>query len=231
MKPRLHFDPAAAHFDRDGLLACIVQSTTGEVRMLGYMTQESLVQTIDSGRVTFFSRSRQKIWVKGESSGHFLLARDLHLDCDGDAILVVAECVGPTCHRGTLSCFAHDDAPVSPGNSLGFLTELEAQLLTKKATARVDGSYTERLFFLGTDRIAKKVVEEAGEVILAAKNLDAKPDAITRELFVGEAADLLFHLELLLLKEQVTLADVAQELDRRHRARGNSAEVSDSREK
>jgi phosphoribosyl-AMP cyclohydrolase / phosphoribosyl-ATP pyrophosphohydrolase len=211
-----------AKYDSAGLVACIVQSTHGDVRMLGYMNAEALALTLQTRRVTFFSRSRQTLWVKGETSGHVLRLRSLSIDCDGDALLAIADCEGPTCHRGTRSCFGKP-----AGTGIEFLSELEALLATKKATARVDGSYTEKLFAAGTDRIAKKVVEEAGEVILAAKNLERAAEGPTNEAtlaheraeFVGEVADLVFHATMLLVQHGIPLHDVASILESRHATR------------
>jgi phosphoribosyl-ATP pyrophosphohydrolase/phosphoribosyl-AMP cyclohydrolase len=214
--PKTSVDITRVRFDERGLVPCIVQSEHGDVRMLGYMNEASLLQTQATGRVTFFSRSRQKLWVKGETSGHFLHLRSLSVDCDGDALLCVARCEGPTCHTGTRSCFSPEAAP---GTS--FLAELETLLQGKKASASKEGSYTEKLFASGTDRIAKKVVEEAGEVVIAAKTLDA--DAATRADFLGEAADLVFHLTMLLAHEGATLSEVAEVLRARHAARSPDA--------
>jgi phosphoribosyl-AMP cyclohydrolase / phosphoribosyl-ATP pyrophosphohydrolase len=209
-------------FDAEGLLPCIVQSISGEVRMLGYMNRDAVTQTLATGLVTFFSRKRKTIWVKGESSGNSLTLQSLHIDCDGDTLLAIADCAGPTCHTGAVTCFTPQ--PVRrPGETL-FLGELEQLLIAKKASAQPAGSYTEKLFAAGTDRIAKKVVEEAGEVILAAKTLDhaAPGDARSksRTELVGEAADLLFHLTLLLTHEQIAFSEVDAVLKTRHQARG-----------
>ncbi len=218
-------------FDAQGLVACVVQSADGDVRMVGYMNAESLGLTLQTGRVTFFSRSRQKLWLKGESSGHFLHLRELRLDCDRDALLAIADCEGPTCHRLTTSCFsiepvADSGAPTEAHaiprhsfESLQFLGTLEELLHARKASANPTGSYTEKLLHQGTDRIAKKVVEEAGEVILGAKNLEHENTPHNRELLTGEAADLLFHLELLLIHHDISLADVVNVLADRHRVR------------
>jgi phosphoribosyl-AMP cyclohydrolase / phosphoribosyl-ATP pyrophosphohydrolase len=208
-------------FDPQGLVPCIVQSEHGDVRMLGYMNRASLTQTLESGFVTFFSRSRSKLWVKGETSGNRLHLRSLALDCDGDTLLAVAHCEGPTCHTGSRSCFGH--AASKPET---FLFELEALLAQRKMQASKSGTYTEKLFFEGTDRIAKKVVEEAGEVVLAAKNLDQYSGIGARADFVGEASDLLFHLTMLLAHEGVSLSEVAEHLRQRHQARSSARDES-----
>lgn len=211
------FDATTLRFDAQGLLPAIVQSPAGEVRMLGWMNAEALRLTQETGWVTFWSRSRQSLWVKGETSGNRLRLLALAADCDQDTLLVTAEPEGPTCHRGTPTCFGEGEIP--PG--LPWLGALETLLQSRKATAGLDGSYTQKLFAQGTDRIAKKVVEEAGEVVLAAKNLAADPAA--KADFLGEAADLLFHLELLLLDRGCRLQEVVEVLHQRHAARAPKA--------
>jgi phosphoribosyl-ATP pyrophosphohydrolase/phosphoribosyl-AMP cyclohydrolase len=206
-------------FGEDGLVPCIVQSTSGEVRMLAYMNAEAYERTLSTGRVTFFSRSRGALWVKGETSGHTLTAEDVRLDCDGDAVLVRATCVGPTCHRETPSCFSVEGEPegsLVPARGLAFLGELEGTLRERHAARRADGSYTERLFFQGIDRIAKKVVEEAGEVVIAAKNVAERPGEAERAELFGEAADLLVHLDMLLVASGASLEDAVRVLRERH---------------
>jgi len=188
-----------------GLLPAIVQHwSSGEVLMLGYMDRDALAATRASGKVTFFSRSRQRLWTKGERSGHVLELRSLHLDCDRDTLLVRAQPLGPTCHIGTATCFA--DAPPLP---LAFLAELD-RLVAQRAGARPEGSYTTGLFESGVRGIAQKVGEEAVETALAAV---AQDDA---EL-LGESADLLFHLIVLLRARGLGLVDVARMLATRHR--------------
>jgi phosphoribosyl-ATP pyrophosphohydrolase/phosphoribosyl-AMP cyclohydrolase len=203
-------------FDSAGLIPGIVQDRSGEIRMVAWFNHEALERTLATGLVTFWSRSRQALWVKGEGSGHRLKLVQVRPDCDGDALLVLAEPEGPSCHRGTQSCF---DANPEGGQDAGpwpatlpWLGRLEALLQARKATANPAGSYTEKLFAQGVDRIAKKVVEEAGEVILAAKNED-------RKAFLGEAADLLFHLELLLIDRGASLGEVVAVLHDRHAER------------
>lgn len=198
-------NPETLRFDSDGLIPGIVQSRTGEIRMVAWLNRESLQRTVGSGFVTFWSRSRQSLWVKGESSGHRLKLIQVRPDCDGDALLILADPEGPSCHRGTDSCFDGEGWPAT----LPWLGRLEALLRSRKAAADPAGSYTQKLFAQGVDRIAKKVVEEAGEVVIAAKNDD-------REAFLGEAADLLFHLDLLLLERGAGLLDVVEVLQRRH---------------
>jgi phosphoribosyl-ATP pyrophosphohydrolase/phosphoribosyl-AMP cyclohydrolase len=191
----------------DGLLPAIVQHwLSGEVLMLGYMNAEALMQTQASGKVTFYSRSKQRLWTKGESSGHVLVLRGIRIDCDADTLLVQAEPHGPTCHLGTSSCFGEAVQP-----SLGFLAELDV-LVAQRHAERPEGSYTARLFEGGIRRMAQKVGEEGVETALAAV---AQDDA---EL-LGEAADLIFHLTVLLRARGLSLTDVAALLDKRHNAR------------
>ncbi|MBS0516468.1 MAG: bifunctional phosphoribosyl-AMP cyclohydrolase/phosphoribosyl-ATP diphosphatase HisIE [Proteobacteria bacterium] len=189
----------------EGLLPVVVQHwRSGAVLMLGYMNAEALARTRDSGNVTFYSRSKQRLWTKGESSGHFLLCKSLRADCDNDTILVQAEPIGPTCHKGTPSCFGDGSEP-----PLAFLAELDA-LVARRERERPAGSYTTRLFEGGIRRIAQKVGEEGVETALAAV---AQDEAALR----GEAADLIFHLLVLLRARGIDLADVVGELRARHK--------------
>jgi phosphoribosyl-ATP pyrophosphohydrolase/phosphoribosyl-AMP cyclohydrolase len=193
----------------DGLLPAIVQhASSGEVLMLGYMNAEALAETQRSGHVTFFSRSKQRLWTKGESTGHVLALASIRVDCDGDTLLVRAEPRGPTCHTGSFSCFG-ERAEVRP--PLGFLAELDA-LVASRHAERPAGSYTTRLFEGGIRRMAQKVGEEGVETALAAV---AQDDG---EL-LGEAADLVFHLTVLLRARGLGLADVVDVLARRHAER------------
>lgn len=194
----------------NGLLPAIVQhARTGRVLMLGYMNQETLRETLEGGRVVFFSRSRGQRWLKGETSGHFLNVVQVSADCDNDTLLVLAEPVGPTCHKGTPSCFA--DADPTDGQRLAFLSILESTIAHRIAE-QPDGSYTARLFAQGPNRIAQKLGEEGVETALAAVTRD---DAGV----VGECADLIFHLLVLLKSRNLTLADVVRELGSRHTTR------------
>ncbi len=200
-------------FDEQGLVPGIVQTLGGEVRMLAYLNRESLERTMKSGFVTFWSRSRKSLWMKGETSGNRLKLLELRLDCDGDALLILAEPEGPTCHRGTDSCFEGDVLPQP------WLERLEDLLRQRKATASLDGSYTQKLFARGVDRIGKKVVEESGEVIIGAKNFASDPSEHNKDEFLGEAADLLFHLQMLLVSQGFSLQDASRVLRERHRER------------
>ncbi|HWU75153.1 MAG TPA: bifunctional phosphoribosyl-AMP cyclohydrolase/phosphoribosyl-ATP diphosphatase HisIE [Rhodanobacter sp.] len=191
-----------------GLLPAIVQHwLSGEVLMLGYMNAEALARTEASGHVTFYSRSKQRLWTKGESSGHVLVLKSIRIDCDADTLLIQADPHGPTCHIGTSSCFG-DSVDVRP--PLGFLAELDA-LVAQRHADRPEGSYTTRLFDGGIRRIAQKVGEEGVETALAAVVQD------DGEL-LGEAADLVFHLTVALRARGLSLRDVAAVLAKRHRA-------------
>lgn len=191
----------------DGLLPAIVQHwQSGEVLMLGYMNAEALAQTQASGKVTFYSRSKQRLWTKGESSGHVLVLKGIRIDCDADTLLVQAEPHGPTCHKGTSSCFG-DSAAVRP--PLGFLAELDA-LVAQRHAERPEASYTTKLFDGGIRRIAQKVGEEGVETALAAV---VQGD----DELLGEAADLVFHLTVVLRARGLSLGDVVDVLAQRHR--------------
>jgi phosphoribosyl-AMP cyclohydrolase / phosphoribosyl-ATP pyrophosphohydrolase len=194
----------------DGLLPAVVQDArTGKVLMLGYMNREALRATLGEKRVTFYSRSKQRLWIKGETSGNFLHLVDAAVDCDNDTILVTANPDGPTCHNGTDSCFG--DKIGATATQLAFLSQLES-VIEQRVSARPEGSYTARLWAEGPARMAQKVGEEGVEVALAAVTQ-------TPAKLVGEAADLLFHLALLLKSRQLSLSDVVSELERRHTAK------------
>lgn len=200
-------------FDEQGLIPGIVQSPGGEVRMFAFLSRESLQKTFETGFVTFWSRSRKSLWMKGESSGNRLKLVDIRPDCDRDALLIIAEAEGPTCHTGAISCFEGD--PLAQP----WLEQLEELLKGRKANASNEGSYTQKLFAKGVDRIAKKVTEEAGEVIIAAKNYELDQSEFNRTEYLGEAADLLFHLQVLLTHHGLSLKDIATVLRERHRQR------------
>jgi phosphoribosyl-ATP pyrophosphohydrolase/phosphoribosyl-AMP cyclohydrolase len=192
-----------------GLVPVIVQDAAdASVLMLGYMNREALQRTLESGRVTFFSRSRQQLWQKGATSGNHLTLKSLRLDCDSDALLLTALPAGPVCHTGTRSCFG--DAAASADTRLGFLTQLQA-LIEQRAGADAAGSYTARLLRDGPRRIAQKVGEEGLEVALAACVED---DAA----LLGECADLVYHLLVLLRARRLSLQQVIDTLERRHAA-------------
>lgn len=187
----------------DGLIPAVIQdASTGKVLMLGYMNAEAYARTCATGLVTFWSRSRNALWVKGETSGHYLHVVGMYADCDADTLLVKARPDGPTCHRGTVSCF---DTPPEEG----FLGRLEAVIRSRHETMP-EGHYTTHLFDKGVKKISQKVGEEAVETILEAATGD-------RDRYIYEASDLLYHL--LVLNEQmgVTLSDLERELLSRHK--------------
>jgi len=211
----------------DQLVPAIVQdAATGQVLMLGYFNAEAWAKTQAEGRVTFFSRSKQRLWTKGETSGHYLAVASLHLDCDQDTVLVRAQPAGPTCHRGTTSCF-ETEVPVvaaSPGSetaavvvgagpvapAVGLLAELD-QLIERRRQfpAEEPGSYTVRLFEKGLARIAQKVGEEAVETVIDAM-------AGNKVGLAGEAADLVYHLLVLLRASGSSLEEMLAVLRQRH---------------
>lgn len=195
------FNPA------DGLVPAVIQNAgTGQVLMLGYMNREALQTTLDTGKVTFFSRSKKRLWMKGESSGNVLNVVRIQKDCDNDALLVEANPAGPTCHTGETSCF--HEFEYEPGGDLAFLNELQ-QLLYDRREKLPEGSYTSKMFRAGRDKLAQKVGEEAVETVIAAKN--------SREELTYEASDLLFHLMMLLAGEDMKLEDLVAELKKRHK--------------
>ena len=186
-----------------GLVPAIVQDAfTMQVLMLGYMNREALDKTIAEGKVTFFSRSKQRLWTKGEESGHFLFVDEIRTDCDNDTILVKAFPQGPTCHTGFYSCF---------GNKLpkGFLYELE-NVIEQRIADKPENSYTSNLFSRGVNKVAQKVGEEAVELVI-----EAKDDNLV--LFKNEAADLLYHFLILLKTKNLKLQDIEEVLVERHK--------------
>lgn len=183
-----------------GLLPAVVQDDNdGAVLMVGYMDRAARAKTLKTGKVVFFSRSKARLWTKGETSGNFLKVRSVSLDCDGDALLIRAVPAGPTCHTGARSCF---DDP------LDFLKDLDA-VVADRFKKRPKGSYVAGLIKEGPDRIAQKVGEEAVETVIASKNKD-------KDALLGEAADLIFHLMVLLRSRGTNLGEAAKVLRRRH---------------
>jgi phosphoribosyl-ATP pyrophosphohydrolase/phosphoribosyl-AMP cyclohydrolase len=193
-----------------GLLPVIVQdSRSAKVLMLGYMNAVALDATLLTRRVTFFSRSKQRLWVKGETSGNFLNVVEVFPDCDNDTLLITAVPDGPTCHTGTDSCFGDDVATDATG--LAFLARLEA-VIAQRVAEQPEGSYTARIWQQGPTKLAQKVGEEGVEVALAAV-------VQSDDRLVSESADLLFHLALLLKNRNLSLRSVVAELERRHAAK------------
>lgn len=190
-------------FDKgSGLVPAICQHhLTNEVLMLGYMNREALERTRDEGKVTFYSRSRQCLWTKGETTGHFMLVRHISIDCDGDTLLIKVDPVGPVCHTGTDTCFGDTEGH-------GFIYKLE-EVIQKRRDEPTEGSYTSSLFAKGINKIAQKVGEEAVELVIEAKDDNA-------ELFVNEAADLMYHYIILLAAKGFSLSDVERVLRSRH---------------
>ena len=193
-------------FDENtGLIPAIVQDdTTRKVLMLGYMNTEALEETRRSGRVTFYSRSKQRLWTKGEESGNFLELVSMSEDCDHDTLLVLAKPKGPTCHKGTDTCWGESNS-----DHFGFLSTLE-KVITDRRENAPENSYVASLFQKGMNKIAQKVGEEAVELVIEAKD-------DSEELFLNESADLLFHYLILLQAKGYSLSDVADILKERHK--------------
>jgi phosphoribosyl-ATP pyrophosphohydrolase/phosphoribosyl-AMP cyclohydrolase len=178
----------------DGLVPVIIQdSNTLQILMLGYMNEEALSKTQSEGKVTFFSRSKNRLWTKGEESGNFLFVKEIYADCDNDTLLIKAEPFGPTCHTGSKSCFKEETAK-------GFLYELES-VISKRIDSNDENSYTNKLYQKGINKVAQKVGEEAVELVIEAKDNND-------ELFKGEAADLLYHFLILLKAKGMKLEDI-----------------------
>ncbi|MEO6177270.1 MAG: bifunctional phosphoribosyl-AMP cyclohydrolase/phosphoribosyl-ATP diphosphatase HisIE [Flavobacterium circumlabens] len=189
-----------------GLIPAIIQdSETKNVLMLGYMNEESLQKTIDTQKVTFYSRSKQRLWTKGEESGNFLNLVSIKNDCDGDTLLIQAKPVGPTCHTGADTCWQEENK-----ENYGFISELEKTIAVRRENADSEKSYVASLFEKGINKIAQKVGEEAVEVVIEAK--DDNDD-----LFLSESADLLFHYLILLQAKGFQLNDVVDVLKKRQK--------------
>ena len=188
-----------------GLVPAIIQDAdTRQVLMLGFMNEEAYEKTLETGHVTFWSRTRQTLWTKGETSGHFLNLVDMKIDCDQDTLLVRVHPIGPTCHTGTDTCWAEDNTP----NPLLFLGELQS-FIDRRKEEMPEGSYTTSLFNKGINKIAQKVGEEALETVIEATNG-------SKEHLVYEASDLLYHLLVMLTEKGLRIEDVAAELQQRH---------------
>ncbi len=191
------------NFDKlDGLVPAIVQHyRTNQVLMLGFMNLEAYKKTVESEKVCFFSRSKSRLWTKGETSGNFLEVKSIKIDCDKDTLLILADPQGPTCHLGTDSCFGES-------NNCNFLPELEKIIVARKSSPP-ESSYTAKLMSEGVERIAKKIGEEASEVVIEAIKGD-------KELLKEESADLLYHLSVVLAYYDLSLTDVEDVLRKRH---------------
>lgn len=189
-------------FDKNtGLVPVIIQDYHNlKVLMLGYMNQEALTKTLEEKKVTFFSRSKNRLWTKGETSGNFLELIDWKLDCDNDTILIKAKALGPTCHKGTTTCFAEE-------NDKGFLYELQKKI-SEKIDTNDESSYTNELYRKGINKVAQKVGEEAVELVIEAKDNND-------ELFLNEASDLIYHYLILLKAKGLTIEDVEKILKSR----------------
>lgn len=195
-------------FDKyaDGLVPAIVQDVqTRKVLMLGFMNQEAVDATIALGKVTFYSRSKQRLWTKGETSNNFLLLKEIKVDCDNDTLLIQATPVGPACHTGADTCFFESNT----NNPADFLWYLESVIADRKNNPS-EKSYTTSLFAKGINKVAQKVGEEAVELVIESKDDN-------KELFLGEAADLMFHYLILLQAKGYSLADVVEVLKGRHK--------------
>jgi phosphoribosyl-ATP pyrophosphohydrolase/phosphoribosyl-AMP cyclohydrolase len=207
--PQVRFGP-------DGLAPAVIQDDSdGRVLMVGYMDAEALSATVETGEVHFHSRSRDRLWRKGEESGHVLRLVGMATDCDGDALLVTVDPVGPTCHRGTRSCFDEEEGDVAAPVGFAWLEVLWATI-ADRAAERPSGSYTASLLDGGVDAVARKVTEEATELLLAAKDDAAGSTDVTRTAVTEETADLLFHTLVLLADRDVPPAEVIAVLRRRH---------------
>jgi phosphoribosyl-ATP pyrophosphohydrolase/phosphoribosyl-AMP cyclohydrolase len=193
------------NFDKmGGILPAIIQNAqTNEVLMLGFMNQEAYEKTLGEGKVTFYSRTKQRLWTKGEQSGNFLEVVEIFEDCDGDTLLIRVNPFGPACHTGKRACFGE-----TVQYNLAFLQKLQSLLISRKAELPED-SYTARLFLKGPRIIAKKVGEEAAELVIEAMDSDD-------EKFLNEAADLLFHMCILLVDRGYRIEDVVKILEERH---------------
>lgn len=193
-------------YDANGLVPAIIQdATTKNVLMLGYMNEEAYQKTLELKQVTFFSRSKQRLWTKGEESGNFLNVVSIKNDCDKDSLLIQVHPAGPTCHKGTDTCWAETN-----NSNFGFLSTLEDVISERVANKDTNKSYVASLFSKGINKIAQKVGEEAVETVIEAMDTND-------ELFLYESADLLFHYLMLLQAKGFTLKDIEAELKGRHK--------------
>ncbi|WP_303864994.1 bifunctional phosphoribosyl-AMP cyclohydrolase/phosphoribosyl-ATP diphosphatase HisIE [Alkalibaculum bacchi] len=197
-------------YDEKGLIPAIIQDVnTNEVLMMAYMNEESLKKTMETNKTWFYSRSRQNLWNKGETSGNFQDVRSISYDCDGDTLLVKVIPEGPSCHTGNNSCFFNTIVEGEKTESAAILKQLYKTIEDRRSNP-VEGSYTNYLFDKGIDKILKKVGEENAETIIAAKNN-------SKEELIYEASDLIYHLLVLLVNQRVSLEDIFGELEKRHK--------------
>lgn len=209
MKPensKMELKPEELDFSKSGGLipAVIIDANNNRVLMLGFMNEEAYKKTIETKLVTFFSRTRNTLWVKGETSGNFLHVFDIKSDCDKDSLLIFANPDGNTCHTGDYSCFKVENT-----SSIDFLNHLFALIKQRKADMP-EGSYTTKLFQRGTNRIIQKVGEEAIEIVIAAKNRD-------KNEIINEVSDLVYHLFVMLAEQEIEFTDIVKNLESRHK--------------
>jgi len=204
-------NPEEIKFDEKGLVPAIIQdAATREVLTLAYMNLESLEKTIESGETWFYSRSRQELWHKGETSGNTQSVVEMKYDCDKDALLVLVNPKGPACHNGTTSCFTGSGSQTNSDTGSYTILETLEKLIMDREAQRPEGAYTTYLFEKGVDKILKKVGEESAEVIIAAKNRDP-------EELKWESADLIYHLMVLLVEQKLPFNEVLKVLNERHK--------------
>ncbi len=190
---------------QDGLVPAVIQDFyTGNVLMLGYMNKAALKQTLEEEKLTFYSRTKERLWTKGETSGNFLKLKELKLDCDGDTLLAKVIPIGPVCHKGPDTCWDETNM-----ERYGFLRALERVIIGRKKEPQ-EGSYTSKLFKKGINRIAKKFGEEAVELVIEAKDNND-------DLYVAEAADMLYHFTVMCAAKDIPMDDILKELRRRHK--------------
>lgn len=201
-------------FDANGLITAVVQNIeTNEVLMVAYMNADTIKQTIETGRATFWSRSRQEVWVKGDTSGNYMYIKEIRVDCDCDCLVLLVNPAGPACHTGNRSCFFRklEDGKLVESPDANVKTDVfareQAVVMDRKANPE-DGSYTNYLFDKGEDKILKKVGEEAAEVVIAGKNRD-------KDEIKYEVADLIYHLTVMLVDNGMTWEDIYEEMERR----------------
>ncbi len=220
-------------FDDKGLVPAIVQEAkSGTILMMAYMNAESLQKTVETGKTWFYSRSRQKLWNKGEESGHFQTIQSIAVDCDADTLLITVDQMGPACHTGEKSCFFRGltGATATPTGNLSTLSDLADEIKEKKLHP-TEKSYTAYLLETGINKIAKKIGEEASEVIIAAKDAAPRTEDVSEEAeelrqeVRNESADLLYHLAVLWEATGVTVNDVMTVLEERTQVKGNKKTV------